>query len=594
MEILNLTQGSEAWHAHRSRYFNASDAPAMLGCSPYKNRSDLLRERATGITPEVDGATQRRFDEGHTAEALARPLAEDIIGEELAPLIGVNDLYSASFDGVTMDGDVLFEHKLLSQRLRDAMHEGCTGADLPEDYRVQMEHQLMVSGAERVLFMASKWDSEGGLIESRHCWYVSDPAMRARIIAGWEQFEQDVATYAPENVAAPVVAAPMESLPAVVVQVSGALTVGGNLDAFGQALRAFIERIPQRPANDQEFADAEAACKALKKAEDALAQAEEGALAQISDVEVMRRTVADLKDLARKTRLATEKLVKAEKDNRRFERVQAARAEFDKHVARLQIDIQGVRLTVAAPDFGGAIKGLSSLASIDDKLAAALIDGKAQASQLAGMVVNNLRMLDSMPSYAFLFSDRQELAHKDGETLELIVQKRVDDHKRREAERLEQERQRIEAEAKAKAEREAQASLEAERARIRAEEQHRAAVESATRARLEAEAATKAEQERAERETKQQQAAPAPAPVHAPVPAPVSAPAVPPADPGAVLTLGAINERLSPIKLDAAGLAVLGFTTHRQRAAVVLPESEWPRLLGALAGHVAALQGGAQ
>ena len=102
-------------------------------------------------------------------------------------------------------------------------------------------------------------------------------------------------------------------------------------------------------------------------------------------------SLADLKALARSTRLATEKMVKAEKDNRRAEKVMAARSEFDKHVARLQLDIKGVRLIVPAPDFGGAIKGLSSLASIDEKLTAALIAGKAEANTIVGRITNNLR-----------------------------------------------------------------------------------------------------------------------------------------------------------------------------------------------------------
>ena len=88
MKVLNLTQGTPEWHAHRRQHFNASDAPAMMGCSPYKTRGELLREMHTGVAAEVNGATQRLFDDGHRAEALARPLAEKIIGEDLYPLVG--------------------------------------------------------------------------------------------------------------------------------------------------------------------------------------------------------------------------------------------------------------------------------------------------------------------------------------------------------------------------------------------------------------------------------------------------------------------------------------------------------------------------
>ena len=94
----------------------------MLGCSNYKPRAQLVREVATGIGEEVDDATQARFDSGHRYEALARPIAEKIIGEDLFPCVGVahDAPYSASFDGLTLMGETAFEHKSLNDELRDA------------------------------------------------------------------------------------------------------------------------------------------------------------------------------------------------------------------------------------------------------------------------------------------------------------------------------------------------------------------------------------------------------------------------------------------------------------------------------------------
>lgn len=469
MEIIELIQGTSEWHAYRASAWNASDAPAMLGISPYKTRDELLREKATGITPEVSAQQQRIFDRGHRIEALARPLAQDIVADDISPCVGRDGQYSASFDGITFMNDVAWECKTLNPPLREAMpYEICDdtyGSRLPEHYRVQMEHQAMVSGCERILFTAaSLTEDESSLEDVRHCWYTPDSALRARIVAGWAQFEKDLAAWQPTELTAPVVANPVESLPAVFVQVSGALTVAGNLDVVGAALRTFIERIPAKPSTDQEFADADAACKALRKAEDALAQAEDGALAQISDVEQMRRTVADLKNLARTTRLATEKLVKAEKDNRRTEKVMSAKLNFNTHVQRLEVDLKGVRLQIAPPDFAGAIKGLSSLSSIDEKLTAALLAGQAEANMLAGRISNNMKMLDSVPQYAFLFADRQLLAQKDSETLDLIIESRVKEHQQAEAARLEAERQRIRAEEHHKAQMEATEKMKVEQA----------------------------------------------------------------------------------------------------------------------------------
>lgn len=573
MEHLQVIQGSPEWAAARAKHFCASEAAAAMGVSKYTTRAELLRQKATGITPEVTPDQQRLFDRGHAAETAARQLAEAITGEELAPMVATLDVDGlpllASFDGIDFMGEVLWENKLWSQSLVAQVEAG----ELEPHYWSQLEHQLIVSGAERVLFTTSDGTAEN----TRHLWYVSIPERRAQVLAAWQQFAADLAAYVPTEAAAPVVPAPMESLPAVVVQVQGALTVAGNLPAFGQALRSFIERIPLKPATDQQFANCEAACKALKKAEEALTQAEDGALAQISDVEQMRRAVADLKELARTTRLATEKLVKAEKDARRTEKVMAARAEFDKHVARLQLDIKGVRLMVPAPDFGGAIKGLSSIASMDDKLTAALIEGKANANTVAGRVMNNLQSIDSVPQFAHLFADRQELAYKDAETLELLMQKRVD----AEAARLEAERQRVQAEEERKAREAIEREAEKERQRIAAEERAKAEAD----ARMEA-----AERLQAEQASRQEVAPGKPiAPVKTDA-APVAAGTVPAvatggvADEAPTLKLRSINERLAPIALTEAGIRSLGIEPagHDKRA-VLYRESQFAGLCDAIA-----------
>ena len=140
MTTHNLIQGSPEWLAYRAQHFNGSDAPAMLDCSPYMSRNELLTRTKTGIGPEVDAATQRRFDDGHRFEALARHLAEAIVGEDLYPVTGSLGKLSASFDGLTVMGDVAFEHKSLNDSLRYTPWDEGNGDHLPLHYRAQMEH----------------------------------------------------------------------------------------------------------------------------------------------------------------------------------------------------------------------------------------------------------------------------------------------------------------------------------------------------------------------------------------------------------------------------------------------------------------------
>ena len=109
----HIAQGSDAWTAHRATARNASEAPAVMGASPYVTRADLIRRKATGIVPDVDAATQRIFDRGHAVEPLLRAFAEKMAGEDFFPIVTPSDdgYLSASFDGVTMDETLLLECK---------------------------------------------------------------------------------------------------------------------------------------------------------------------------------------------------------------------------------------------------------------------------------------------------------------------------------------------------------------------------------------------------------------------------------------------------------------------------------------------------
>lgn len=467
MQTHTLIQGSPEWAAHRAKFKNASDAPVMLGCSPYKTRQQLLKELSTGLSAEVDPALQARFDAGHRFEALARPLAEGIIGDDLAPVVASEGEYSASFDGLTLMSDVAFEHKSLNNELRNVLGNGCTTSEIPKHYRVQMEQQCMVAGCEKVLFMATQWAGDD-LVEERHCWYYPDPVLRAEIVAGWRQFDADMAAYQPTAAAPVVVAAAQPSLPAPVVRMDGALTVASNLPDFAVALRAYIDNIPKTPSSDQEFADCEAACKSLKKAEDALQQAEDGALAQMTNVEQMRRVVGDLRTLARTTRLASEKMVAARKEQIRTEIYESGCKAYRDHIAGLNARLGKTYMPTLPVDFAGAIKNKRTVDSLRDAVATHLATVKIAANEVADRIQINLDYLrEHAKDHAFLFADTASIVLKAPDDLAALAQSRIMAHQKAEADRLERERaaiaeqERVKAEAKLRAEQEAAAKAKA-------------------------------------------------------------------------------------------------------------------------------------
>jgi putative phage-type endonuclease len=286
------------WHAHRAQHFNASDAPAMLGVSPHISRSRLLRDCKTFLTADPSAFQERIFNAGHRYEAQARPLAEAILGEELFACVGVLEgtKLSASFDGITLLGDTIFEHKTLNDDLREAIARANEhGEALPEPYRVQMEQQLLVSGASRALFMASKWDADGNLVDEAHCWYSPEAALRQRIVAGWAQFEADLAALEPEPAAKPVATGRTpEALPALRIEVTGMVTAS-NLAEFKSHALAVLGSINRDLRTDDDFADAEQTVKWCKAVEDRLEAAKVHALSQTASIEELFRTVRERK-----------------------------------------------------------------------------------------------------------------------------------------------------------------------------------------------------------------------------------------------------------------------------------------------------------
>src|SRR5690606_34679430 len=103
-----------------------------------------------------------------------------------------------------------------------------------------------------------------------------------------------------------------------------------------------------------------------KGVEDRLAVTKDQVLSQTADIEAVFRTIDEVSAETRRVRLELDRLVKAEKENRKGEIVQKARVAYSEHEAALRAETKDVWITLPAPDFAGAIKGKKSLASMQD------------------------------------------------------------------------------------------------------------------------------------------------------------------------------------------------------------------------------------
>lgn len=530
MIVLNAMQGSMEWHQARSKCFNASEAPAMMGVSKYMTRTSLLSQKATGIVPEVDAATQARFDMGHAVEALARPLVEEIIGEELYPIVATDDSgkYLASSDGATMLCNIGFEHKALNKYVASQVDDG----NVPDSHRAQLDHQFMVFGFDKIIFVCS----DGTRENLHYCWYYPQQERIDALKAGWEQFEKDLANYQHSESKHAAVAEVIDDLPALSVQLIGQVTAS-NLDSFKTAVTARIQAINTTLVTDADFATADKMVKFLDDGEKRLDLVKAQALAQTESIDQLFRTIDALKAEMRSKRLTLDKLVRAEKENRKGEIVTAANRELSAHLFALQGRV-GVLVNVSG-NFADAIKGLKSLDSMRDKVSVALANAKIEANAIADRIDINRK---AMIGNEALMPDFTQVCTKAPDDFAALVSMRVSQQKERDEKRLEAERERIRAEEEAKAHAAFNKQQgEAEAAAVR---------EMLSKSTLTATSETQ---------------------------------------PGATLKLGEINAMLSPVSVNADGLASLGIhPVATDKNAKLYDANKFPTICRLISEHVMA------
>jgi putative phage-type endonuclease len=468
MIVLNVTQGSPEWLAIRATTYNASELSAAAGKSKYMTRDELLQQKKTGIAPDVDRNTQALFDRGHASEAAARPFAEEIIGEELSPTTGMIEIDGlkllASFDGITFGDDFIFEHKLYGESLAAAVRAG----ELDEHYTIQMDQQLLISGASKCLFITS----DGTKDKMEFCWYETTEEKKAAIVAIWKQFAKDLESYEPKAIPAQPKAEVVIELPALFVHAKGEITES-NMKEFGTALATRLEEVRAiKLVTDQDFANAKGAAVMFRDQIKKLAQAKEAMLSQTVTIGEAARMIDAWSEDLRVTALQLEKDVEREDLEKKRAMINAATVAFNEHIAALEAETKPTRLNIQMPNFAGEIKGKRNYSSMQDAIDTALANSKISADAIAQDVRSKLAWCKAnAEGYGFLFADMQQIIFKATDDFQLLVSSRIEQHKKAEDAKLEAERERIrleeEAKAKAAAEeaaRKAAAELEAKKA----------------------------------------------------------------------------------------------------------------------------------
>lgn len=464
MRILTMTQGSPEWLAIRADHFTASEAPAMMGKSKYQTRDELLNVKATGESKPVDEYTQKLFDNGHKTEEMARPLVESMIGEELFPATVVaedgSDLL-ASLDGMTICDDVLFEHKMWNAKLAEQVQVG----DLDPHYYWQLEQQLLVTGAEKVIFVVS----DGTLDNFESMEYYPVEGRAAELIKGWEQFKIDLANYTPQVTAEKPEPAPVKSLPAISFKFNG-MSLSSNIDIYRESAEQLVEDSKLPLETDQDFADRESLIKEFKDAEAKIKLVQGQVLAEVVDVDTFTKELGHIGELIRQARLNGEKQVKQRKDEIKQEVMQSAKQQLADHCAAINERIAPVSLSLSSASFAGAIKGKRALDSIQSAVNDELARAKIEANSEGETIHKNLATLNEMAAdYKMLFADIQQIITKDHGDLVNLISMRISQHKEevaREAEKIAEANRLKEIAEQSKADAEAEYAANIERMQV--------------------------------------------------------------------------------------------------------------------------------
>src|SRR5208337_1949303 len=137
LQFIDCEQGSQEWLDLRKTKITATDAPAIMGVSPWKTKIKCYKEKIGEIENVVKS---ERMQRGLDLEPIARELFTIRTGIEMFPRVVVRDWAMASLDGLSIMGHKILEIKCPGPK----DHELALCGKIPEYYFPQLQHQMMV------------------------------------------------------------------------------------------------------------------------------------------------------------------------------------------------------------------------------------------------------------------------------------------------------------------------------------------------------------------------------------------------------------------------------------------------------------------
>lgn len=151
-----MEQNSNSWLEWRRQGLGASDAPIVMGISPWTTPFQLWEQKMGFKQSQENFATRR----GHDLEPKARAMFELESDASFEPKLAVHKDYTwlrASLDGYNEKYNQVLEIKCPGSEDHKRALEG----KVPEKYWPQLQHQLLVTGAESVIYYS--FDGKSGV-----------------------------------------------------------------------------------------------------------------------------------------------------------------------------------------------------------------------------------------------------------------------------------------------------------------------------------------------------------------------------------------------------------------------------------------------
>ncbi len=145
MKLLKYTQGSPEWLAMRRNCIGASDAPIIMGVSPYRTREQLMHDKVYGTSIKMSAS----MSYGKQMEPeLLRCCELWTSGTPMFPgKVYAHDLREwmiASIDVSNIDVTQIFETKCANK----VDHAIAVSGEIPPKYYPQLQHQIAVTGLD--------------------------------------------------------------------------------------------------------------------------------------------------------------------------------------------------------------------------------------------------------------------------------------------------------------------------------------------------------------------------------------------------------------------------------------------------------------